>query len=90
MGGSIAQVLGQCTLVFSGKVIDADTRLPLSGALVQIPALKISKTTDAEGNFKIAGICAGNYDVNISHVSCTPITEHLHFKDDIKHNFFLY
>jgi len=89
IGGSISQVLGQCTLVFSGKVIDADTRLPLSGALVQIPALKISKTTDAEGNFKIAGICAGNYDVNISHVSCTPVTEHLHFKDDIKHNFFL-
>jgi len=79
----------QCTLIFSGKVIDADTRLPLSGAMVQIPALKISKSTDKEGNFTIAGICAGNYDVYITHISCSPVSEHLHFKDDVKHNFFL-
>lgn len=84
-----SQAWGQCTLSFTGKVIDADTRLALRGAIVQIPSLKITKSTDSMGNFSIAGICPGNYDVFISHISCVPVTEHLHFKDDIKHNFFL-
>lgn len=86
---SLVKAEAQCTLIFSGKVIDADTRLPLASAKVEIPALKIVTVTDKAGNFSVTGICAGNYDVYISHISCSPLTEHLHFKDDVKHNFLL-
>lgn len=79
----------QCTLRFTGRVMDADTRMPLSGALVEIPALRISQLTNELGYFTIQGICAGNYNVSVSHVSCTPVTEHIHFKDDLQHNFAL-
>jgi iron complex outermembrane receptor protein len=85
----LAFASAQCTLQFTGQVIDADTRMPLSGATIEISALKIIQQTDATGKFVINGICAGNYDVTVTHVSCSPITEHVHFKGDLQHNFLL-
>ncbi|MBN8665500.1 MAG: TonB-dependent receptor [Chitinophagales bacterium] len=77
----------QCHLSFSGIVWDADTGQPLADALVRIPQLNLTKKTDSSGRFKILGICPGNYDVVISHVSCKPVQEHLHIEKDIEHNF---
>lgn len=39
-------------IIFSGKIIDAQTKQPLPGASITIQDLKISATADLNGNFK--------------------------------------
>jgi len=37
----------------TGKVIDAETKLPLSGVSILIKGSNLGTTTDTEGNFKL-------------------------------------
>ncbi len=80
--------LAQCTLRFSGRVLDADTRAPLRDASIEMEGgAKIS--TDSNGNFLINGVCPGRIDVVISHVGCITQTYHFHLKEDFYSEFSL-
>ena len=45
--------------VATGRVVDADTNLPLSGAVVSIEGLVLSALTDATGQFSLTGVPSG-------------------------------
>jgi iron complex outermembrane receptor protein len=49
------------TVTLSGKVTAASTGLPLDGASIYIPDLKTGTTSDANGNYILRDIPAGNY-----------------------------
>lgn len=63
-----------CTTVFSqsnafivtGKVLNAETKLPLSGASVFAQNTTLGTATDAQGNFKL-WLPAGGYDIVITY-----------------------
>jgi len=61
---SLAQQLNaQCSL--SGYITEADNKSPAIGALIYIPDLKKSTTTDAEGKYKIENLPSGKYLMEI-------------------------
>jgi iron complex outermembrane receptor protein len=82
-----SQAYAQCLVEFSGIINDADTRQRLSDATVSIKELKLEAKTDSKGEFRFKGLCPGNYTVIITHVSCQPLTAHIHLKEDLHKDF---
>jgi iron complex outermembrane recepter protein len=82
-----AEVSAQCLLEFSGIVNDADTRQRLSDATLSIKELNLEARSNAKGEFIFKGLCPGNYTVIITHVSCQPLTAHIHLKEDLHKDF---
>jgi iron complex outermembrane receptor protein len=80
-------VRAQCLLEFSGVVNDQDTRQRLADATVSIKELGQSVLTSKDGTFRFKGICPGVYTVVITHVSCSPLTSHIHLKEDLHRDF---
>lgn len=70
-GFSFAQT---CSIRLSGHVEDADTKQKLEGATVLITQLNKQIVTNLNGDFLFDSLCAGNYTVQVSHVSCETIT----------------
>jgi iron complex outermembrane receptor protein len=83
------QAAGQCTLRYSGKVTDADTKELLEGATIELKDIKQKVKSDKSGAFVIEGLCPGHYDVQITHVGCQPFTGHIHIKDDFSQEYTL-
>jgi iron complex outermembrane receptor protein len=79
-------VSAQCIINFSGRITDSDTRETLSAATVTIRELQLVTLTDSAGNFSFTGLCPGNYELQITHVDCQPLSFHFHLKDDLKKN----
>lgn len=50
----------------SGSVIDSASHQIISGAIVYIPELKLGATVDLKGNYKIAPITKGTYQVEVA------------------------
>ena len=66
---SIASAVFAQTSNISGKVYDGKTGETLPGANVAIEGTNYGASTDLDGQFTIAGVPSGNYDVVISFIS---------------------
>ena len=53
-------------VAFAGRVTDAATGKPLIGAVVSVPDSRRDALTDREGSFRIGGLSAGTYTVEVS------------------------
>ncbi len=56
---------------------DADSREKLAGATVLLKGTAFSSITDANGDFSFTGLCAGQYQVQVSHVDCGTVEKSL-------------
>jgi hypothetical protein len=61
--------------VFAGAVVRDTLSHGLSGALVSIPALKRSDTSDAAGEFKFSGLPSGRFAVLIRRLGFKPMVD---------------
>lgn len=64
-----------CKYQLTGHIQDADTRENLAGATISLRELDEEFTTDDNGDFKYAGICAGTYTIEVSHAGCETVTK---------------
>ena len=62
----------QNTGELSGRVLDAQSQLPLEGATILIAGTPIGVVTDAEGYFKIEDIPAQTYNIEVSYLGFEP------------------
>jgi len=60
----------ECTLVLQGKVIDFHDSKPLELAQIYVVQLQKTYISNADGSYKISGLCPGTYDINVSHYDC--------------------
>jgi hypothetical protein len=60
------------TAVLVGTVRDASTRRPISSATIDLPALRLSATTNDSGRFAISAIHPGKHEVVIRRVGFSP------------------
>lgn len=81
--------MAQCTLRFSGKVADADTKEWLIKATIEIPEIGRKVITNEQGEFVFEGLCPGHYDILISHAGCETLNTHIHIKDDFRQQYLL-
>ena len=77
------KVLSQCTLEFSGYILDMDTRQKIEGASIKIKELNRLTTSNDSGLFAFRGLCPGTYTVDITHTNCQPQQLHIHLKEDL-------
>ncbi|KIC92904.1 hypothetical protein OI18_20655 [Flavihumibacter solisilvae] len=82
-------VRAQCVFRLTGVVTDADNRQRLSGANVLIREVRKAVSTDEDGRFKVEGLCAGSYNLLITHIGCQPLEAHIHVKEDLRQDFVL-
>lgn len=65
-----------------GKVVDADTKQPLPGAIISIPDLRVSAVTNETGEFALNNVPGhGKFLVQIRYVGYQTITQTLDFSD---------
>ncbi len=76
---SLANVVAQdCTSSLSGRVLDYHNSTALVKATILITETQEQAFSDEKGNFTFNRLCDGNYELEVSHPSCTtqiiPIT----------------
>ena len=57
-----------CSLSVNGKVLDSETKEPLSSVLIQIDKSQNFAITDEEGNFVLDNLCSYNFKSIITRV----------------------
>jgi iron complex outermembrane recepter protein len=80
-----SSVNAQCLFTIKGLVIDSSENTPLELSYVQLEENKKGTYTNKRGEFQINDVCAGEYDIHISHLQC----EHLHIKLNITKDTFI-
>ncbi len=83
LSGGFATAQPGCSLLLSGKVIDEHDRQPLAYAEVFIPELGKGAVADDGGNYRIAGLCAGEYLLRVSHLGCETIEQRVSLAADL-------
>lgn len=66
----------------SGTVTDSSSHQSVSGAIVYIPQLKLTATTDIKGNYKITPLPTGTYDVEVAMFGYATQLKHITIKGD--------
>src|SRR5690606_34019947 len=61
-------VLGQSSII-EGRVVDKDTQEPLFGASIILDGTTVGAMVDMDGNFIIANVTPGNYNLSSSYIS---------------------
>jgi iron complex outermembrane receptor protein len=65
----------ECTIKLSGHVVDSDTKEKLVSATVTLIEPARTIITNDNGDFVFDNVCAGNYTIRITHVSCDTIVQ---------------
>ncbi len=78
----LAQESPRCTLSIEGKIYDLQTEEPLLFANVLLEGEGKGAATDAEGYFRIEGLCAKEYDLVVSYVGYKTMKHHHDFHHD--------
>jgi iron complex outermembrane receptor protein len=75
--------IGQnCTISISGNVADESTEIPMSFGTVYVEEMKTGAVADSLGNFKLIGLCKGEYHLRINHIGCETKTLFLSLSKD--------
>lgn len=74
----------QCSLVLSGRVIDAHDRTALGYAAITVVELQRTVQADEAGNYSIDALCSGSYTLLVSHVGCDPVERKVDLRKDLK------
>jgi iron complex outermembrane receptor protein len=72
----------QKNITLSGKITDAKTAQPLSGASIVIDDSKVGTSTDALGTFVLHNIPRGHHLIEISSMGYSTVVEHLDITND--------
>lgn len=80
------QLLAQapCTLVLSGTVRDEHDGSGLAYADVWVVELERGTAADAEGRYRLEGLCAGTYTLRVAHVGCEPVERRVTLRADMR------
>lgn len=67
-----ASLAAQFPAEVSGRVLDGATRHPLEGARVRVPVTGLVVETDAAGRFRLEGLPAGEWDIEVVSIGYHP------------------
>lgn len=78
-----------CNITLSGYVTDEHDDTPLEFASIVIKELDKGTSTNDKGFFEFKNLCAGNYTIEYSHVSCSPGSKQIQLKENAQINLVL-
>jgi iron complex outermembrane receptor protein len=76
-------VMASAQFSVSGKITDAQTGLPLTGATIAIQSSKTSTVSDALGKYSINNLNAGNYTFRVSYIGYQTAVKTVVLKSDV-------
>ncbi len=71
----------------SGKVFDKKRNIPLPGATVYIPDLKIGAVTDINGNYSFKSLPSGSFLIEVRFVGFSTLTKNVIINGAVEENF---
>lgn len=87
-GNAIVLPAQDCHFTLQGYLTEADTKEVLAYASVSIPAIGKGTITDAEGYYRIPGLCENTpYTVELSHLECAHQTQIVRLTENAEINF---
>jgi vitamin B12 transporter len=63
-----SRLVAQFPAEIAGQVLDTETRKPLEGARVRVPVTGLVVETDAAGRFRLKGLPAGEWDIEVASI----------------------
>ncbi len=78
---TVITAFSQGSYTISGKVIDAETKEPLTGAAIQVKNSSIGTVTGLDGQFNLKNVAANNVTILVSYISYVLKTIELDFGD---------
>ena len=75
-----------CDLSLKGKITDLHNDSLLIGAVVSIQGTNFFSQTDLDGVYEIKGLCAGKYNLLISHPECININKKINLNQSRVYN----
>lgn len=57
-----------CNHTIKGRILDADTQLPLAGSSIYLLEKKLTTQADGHGFFSFQGLCAGDYTIEVTNL----------------------
>ncbi|HMQ77161.1 MAG TPA: TonB-dependent receptor [Flavobacteriales bacterium] len=82
LNSPVLQAQEPCTLVLSGIVVDDHDGAPLGFAQVVVVGTSLGVVADAEGRFRIEGLCPGPVELRLEHLGCQPVQRKLDLATD--------
>ena len=76
-----------CSKVLTGKIIDFHDGVPLEDATITYNNITVN--SDAQGNFKITGLCPVSYAFTIAHPDCNSQVVTINMDEVTTKNFYL-
>jgi outer membrane cobalamin receptor len=76
-----APAAAQFPAELTGQVLDATTRKPLESARVRVPVASLVVETDAAGRFRLKGLPAGEWDVEVTFIGYRAFRTHVTLAD---------
>jgi len=76
-------------VILSGRITDAKTGEPLSGATVYLADMKTGTSADASGQYILRNLPAGHHLIEVSHTGYNTMVEHFDLDKDMEKNFML-
>src|SRR5690606_20944880 len=61
-----SQAQSDCNLSLKGRILDADTKLPLAGSTIHLLDGDLKKQSDGHGFFSFEKLCAEKYTLKVS------------------------
>ena len=74
-------LVAQFPAELAGQVLDATSRKPLENARVRVPVNGLAVETDAAGRFRLKGLPAGEWDIEIASIGYRAATTHVTLTD---------
>ena len=71
-----------CDLSIQGQVIDFHDATPLKGAELILLDRGVTMVSDQNGRYEFAGLCPGDYELQVSHPDCTTQTIEFYLETD--------
>lgn len=75
-----------CNFIISGRVMDADTQLPLSEVSISLMPGNVSVKTDGHGFYRFASLCKGTYTLTFQNLGFENATHQLTLSESEKLN----
>lgn len=82
-----AQVGADCSITVTGKVMDEHDGSPLAFSEILIGDYN-GTVADADGNYRLEGLCPGTYEIVCRHIGCEPVSISVLLRSDTVMHFY--
>jgi vitamin B12 transporter len=79
--GAAPPLAAQFPAELAGQVVDAATRAPVPSARVRVPANGLAVETDAAGRFRLKGVPAGEWEIEVAAIGYHPARRRVSLTD---------